>query len=243
MTIKLSSCCFIQYKPVPKYFVSIKTNVTDNFKYLGIYLDEILRWNKHVEYVCKFLIKFFGIFNHIKCKVNLKLSRQLYYAFVHSKIKYGMEVYGSCYQYCKNSNHADKLIKLLLRLRRMTPTNELDMHLNILKVSDIYKSNVLSFVNEILSGRSPDIFKNYFILKNNQYDMRRKVQLNVPPCRTQICDKAVRVFGASQWNRLEKCMLQYRFKKCFKKQLLKYYLPRYNVWILLDANTKRCVSN
>ena len=55
----------------------------------------------------------------------------------------------------------------------MTPTNELHMHLNILKVSDIYKSNVLSFVNEILSGRSPDIFKNYFILKNNQYDMRR----------------------------------------------------------------------
>ena len=44
-------------KPAPKNFVSIKTNVmdierVDNFKYLGIYLDEILHWNKHVEYVC-----------------------------------------------------------------------------------------------------------------------------------------------------------------------------------------------
>ena len=88
-------------KPVPKQIVSIKTNViyierVDNFKYLGIYLDEILHWNKRVEYVCNSLIKFFGIFNHIKCKVNLKLSRQLYYAFIYSKIKYGMEVYGSC---------------------------------------------------------------------------------------------------------------------------------------------------
>ena len=223
-------------KPVPKKCVSIKTNVmdierVDNFKYLGIYLDEILHWNKHVEYVCNPLIKFFGIFNHIKCKVSLKLSRQLYYAFIYSKIKYGMEVYGSCSStnIGKIQTMQNKLMKLLLRLRRMTPTNELHMHLNILKVSDIYKSNVLSFVNEILSGRSPDIFKNYFILKNNQYDMRRKGQLNVPPCRTQICDKAVRVFGASQWNRLETCMLQYRFKKCFKKQLLKYYLSRYNV--------------
>ena len=71
----------------------------------------------------------------------------------------------------------NKLMKLLLRLRRMTLTNELHMHLNKLKVSDIYKNIVLSFVNEILSGRSPDIFKNYFILKNNQYDMRRKGQL------------------------------------------------------------------
>ena len=46
----------------------------------------------------------------------------------------------------------NKLMKLLLRHRRMTPTNELHMHLNILRVSDIYKSNALSFVNEILSG-------------------------------------------------------------------------------------------
>ena len=160
-----------------------------------------------------------------------------------NKIWYGSTWQLLFYQYWINSNHANKLMKLLLRLRRKTPTNELHMHLNILKVSDIYKSNVLSFVNEILSGRSPDIFKNYFILKNNQYDMRRKGQLNVPPCRTQICDKAVRVFGASQWNRLEKCMLQYRFKKCFEKQLLKYYMSRYNVWILLDANTNRCESN
>ena len=168
----------------------------DNFKYLGIYLDEILHWNKHVEYVRNSLIKFFGIFNHIKCKVNLKLSRQLYHAFIYSKIKYGMEVYGSCSStnIGKIQTMQNKLMKLLLRLRRMTPANELHMHLNKLKVSDIYKSNVLSFVNEIVSGRSPDISKNYFILKNNQYDMRRKGQLNVPPCRTQICDKAVRVF-------------------------------------------------
>ena len=113
----------------------------DNFKYLGIYLDEILHWNKHVEYVCNSLIKFFGIFNHIKCKVNLKLSRQLYYAFIYSKIKYGMEVYGSCSStnIGKIQTMQNKLMKLLLKLRRMTPTNELHMYLNILKVSDIYK--------------------------------------------------------------------------------------------------------
>ena len=56
----------------------------------------------------------------------------------------------------------NKMMKLLPRLRRMTPTNELHMPLNILKVSDIYKSNVLSFFNENLSRRSPDIFENYF---------------------------------------------------------------------------------
>ena len=124
-----------------------------------------------------------------------------------------MEVYGSCSSTNieKIQIMQNKLIKLLLRLRRMTPTSQLHMHLNILKVSDIYKSNVLSFVNEILSGSSYN-FKNYFILKNNQYDVHRKGQLNVPPCRTQICNKAVWGFGAFLWNRLEKCMLHYLFK-------------------------------
>ena len=187
--------------------------LVDNIEYLGIYLDELLHWNKHVEYVCNSLIKFFGIFNHIKCKVNLKLSRQLYYAIIYSEIKYGTEVYGSCpaTNIEKIQTMQNKLMKLLLRLRQMTPTNELHMHLNILKVSDNYKSNILSFVNEILSGRSPDAFMNYLILKkNNQYGMRRKGQLNVPPCRTRICDRAV--FDASLWNRLEKCMLQHGLK-------------------------------
>ena len=80
----------------------------------------------------------------------------------------------------------------------------------------IILTNVLSFVNEIISGRSPDILKKYSILKNNRYDMRRIAELNVPPRRTQICDKAVRVFGASQWNKLEKYMLQHRFKNVLR---------------------------
>ena len=77
-----------------------------------------------------------------------------------------MEVYGSCSStdIGKIQTMQNKLMKLLLRLRRMTPTKELHMHLTILKVSDIYKSNVLSFFKEILSGRY-DIYKNYFILK------------------------------------------------------------------------------
>ena len=39
------------------------------FQYLGIYFDETLNWNLHVDYVCNSLIKYFGIFNHIKNKL------------------------------------------------------------------------------------------------------------------------------------------------------------------------------
>ena len=40
-----------------------------------------------------------------------------------------------------------------------TPTNELHREMFILKVSDIYKTNILNFVHEILAGRSPQSLK------------------------------------------------------------------------------------
>ena len=77
---------------------NISINRANEVKYLGIYLGEQLTWRPHVNFVCKSLLKFFGIFNKIKFFVTNKLSRQLYFAFVHSRIKYSIEVYGSCSQ-------------------------------------------------------------------------------------------------------------------------------------------------
>ena len=73
----------------------------DVVTYLGVTIDEKLTWNAHVdtfysiEYVCNSLIKFFGIFKQLRHKVTKNTVRQLYHAFLYSKIKYGREVYGN----------------------------------------------------------------------------------------------------------------------------------------------------
>ena len=58
--------------------------------------------------------------------------------------------------------------------------------------------------------------------------------------RYHVRDRSVRVFGASIWNKLEKCMLRYRFKNVFKKNTLFFSIQCMH---LVDANTKRCISN
>ena len=77
----------------------------------------------------------------------------------------------------------NKLMKLLLKIDRLTPTDTLHQTLNILKVSDIYQANISSFVNDIVSGRGPNVFQDYFELKRNTYDLRTKGQIIVPPAR------------------------------------------------------------
>ena len=67
-----------------------------SLQYLGMLLDKKLYWHEHVTQTCVSLIKYFGIFNHIKNFVSVKIARQLYFAFMYSRIQYGIEIYGNC---------------------------------------------------------------------------------------------------------------------------------------------------
>ena len=86
-------------KPVPNDFDSIQTNHmtiggVKTVNYLGYVIDENLYWNAHVDFVCALLVKYFGIFNHIKSIITSRIARQLNFAFINSRISYGIEVYG-----------------------------------------------------------------------------------------------------------------------------------------------------
>ena len=170
LTISVAKTDFVlfhtQNKPMEQ---NLKEIVTDeisiervtNIKYLGVIIDEKLNWNMHINFVCDSLVKFFGIFNHIKHKVTQKVVRQLYYGFIYSKIAYGLEVYGytSVSNVSKIQTMQNKLLKLILKLDIRTRTNTVLKMLNILKIEDIHKTIVLAFVNSCVMNKCPAIFE------------------------------------------------------------------------------------
>ena len=88
-------------KPVPNYSGNIQTEQmtirrVKTVNYLGLVIDENLFGNARVDYVCALLVKYFGIFNHIKSFITSRIARQLYFAFINSCINYGIEVYDHC---------------------------------------------------------------------------------------------------------------------------------------------------
>ena len=70
-------------------------------------------------------------------------------AQIYSRINYGIEVYGKCAAsyMSKIQTLQNKLMKMLLQLNYSTPTDDLHAILNILKVNDMFKTEILSFVN------------------------------------------------------------------------------------------------
>ena len=204
-------------KPIRQHLNEIKTEFmtimrVKSFKYLGLTLDETLNCNEYVNELCKSLIKYFGIFNHIKYKITPVVVRQLYYAFIYSRIKYGIELYGS--NSASNMNKVqviqNKLLKMVLKLDRLMPTNDLHKNIKILKIVDIHKCNTLGLVKEMVSDRCPAIFRNYFEMKGNSYDLRTRGQLTIPLTRLTLGQHVVRVKGASLWNKIDKSLLNYR---------------------------------
>ena len=119
--------------------------------YLGLVIDENLYWNAHADFVCASLVKYFGIFNHIKSFITSRIARRMYFAFINSRISYGIEVYGHCADehLSKLQTLQNKLLKLMLKLDRRTSTNQLHRFLSLLKVSDIHTVSVLCFVKKL----------------------------------------------------------------------------------------------
>ena len=107
-------------KPVPRDFSALHTDVmnidrVEAMKYLGVTLDE-KTWQEQVSSVCSSLVQFFGIFNHIKLFVFRKIAKQIYFACIYSKIRYAIEIFGSCSKelISRLQIMQNKLLKLLL---------------------------------------------------------------------------------------------------------------------------------
>ena len=240
LTINTGKTNFILFhtknKFVPQDFNNIRGsdfNIkrSESVKYIGLHIDEKLNWGTHIDTICTSLIKYFGIFNHIKHLVSKTLIRQIYFAFVYSRINYGIEIYGSCSKklLSKLQTIQNKLIKLFVGHPRLTPTNYIHHDLRILKVEDIYKTNVLNFVNNCLMKNCPTIFDNYFQIKQSTHRTRSEGSILIKRTRTVLGSLRVKSQGAKLWNNLDNGLHQYRLKKCFKKYCTRHCIGLYKV--------------
>ena len=173
--------------------------------------------------------QYFGLFNHIKNFVSKRIARQLYFAFVYSRIQYGIETYGTCAKdtLAKVQIMQNKLLKLLLKWDRRTPTDLVHYHLSILKINDMHTAKILSFVNECGSGRVLDIFVNYYKIRETGLNLRERSSLDIPWAKTDMGFSRCDVEGARLWNNNLQAVNTLLHKKSFHKQLSKFLVSRY----------------
>ena len=93
------------------------------------FIDSDLKWQDHIDYIYNKLIKFTSIFYKRRTKLPEEVLRMIYFAFVHSHLSYGIEVYANT-----TANHLSKLNVLNNRLLRTVQKKSIKTHNN-----DLYK--------------------------------------------------------------------------------------------------------
>ena len=216
-------------KEIKVYEFSIK-RVTC-VKYLGMYIDDQLKWDQHVNSLCVTLSKNFHMFYSIRDLLNQSLKRQLYYSMVYSRIIYGIVIYGACRSSLLNKVQVlqNKLLKVLYKLPYRTDTNVMHLDLDILKVHDIYKYQIQKFVYESLNKTCIVQFHNYYRYNNDIHHLntRQQNELYRPRIRTKFGECSLKYHGAVLWNSVNTNIQRSKSADSFKRALRQSIIESY----------------
>lgn len=181
-----SSNCLVNNNPT-NICNCVSLDRVSSIKYLGVYIDENLKWNIHIKYINNTIKIFFYIFKSLKHILNYKLKKLTYIALVQSIISYGIPFWGGTYAtHLYNLEVTlNSLVKFIFNMPHLFQTSRLYKELNILCLKSLYlKNNCLLMYN----------FKDDIAVPIHNYSTRLKSKSNViiPNIRTvfgQQCPK------------------------------------------------------
>ena len=194
-----------QVRELKVYDYSIKR--VNCVKYLGMHIDDQLKWDQHVNNLCITLTKNFHIFYSLREILNPNLKRQLYFSMVYSRIIYGIVIYGACRSSLLKKIQVlqNKLLKVLFKMPFRTDTTKMHLDLDILKVHDIYRYQIKKFVYESLNESCIVQFHKYYRYNNAIHDQntRQQNELYKPRIKTNYGKSSLRYYGVVLWNRVD----------------------------------------
>ena len=241
LSLNIEKTCYALFCPKSRKVVDLSLNLVINnqkikkvnsCKYLGVLIDDTLKWDEHINYIYKKIIKFTSIFYKVRDILPRDCLSKLYYSFVHPHILYGIEVYAnasksSLDKLCKLNN---KLLRILLCKNMSTPVHKLYASLNILPIPILHEMQLLTFVQKCIFHQNlvPKIFHNYFSFNKflHSYSTRLNSDLHIGSARTNYGLKHTVHRGSKLWNDLPSNLKLVCSVFTFKKNLKSYLLNK-----------------
>ena len=178
----------LHYWLVSHFFLLVPGNVKNNrinqfkketeVKFLGIYIDEGLTWNLHLNYICKKVSKSVGIMYRFCFFLSSNTKIYLYYTLIYHYLTYCTTVWTSTYIYVTNLNRIlllqKRVVRAVINSNHLAPSAPLCAQLNML---DIFKGNSLYIAQFIFFYHHrllPSPFLNRFLTSGqiHNYDTR-----------------------------------------------------------------------
>jgi len=166
-----------------------------NIKFLGIYLNNLINWNCHIEYIVPWLSSACYIMRCIKPYMSLSTLKAIYYSYLNSVISYGLLFWGNSPHSLKIFRLQKKIIIIMIGGGSRVSCRNLFRKLKILPVASQYIYSLMLFVVNN---------KNYFTSNsdNSFKDTRQSLNFYQPNTNLTLFKKGVHYMGIKVFNAL-----------------------------------------
>ena len=230
--------CRSEINPPPIYLNGVEIKQVPHVNFLGIQLDETLKWYDHTSKVANCISKKIGMMRRVKNFVSKETLKLLYNSFIQPHLLYGLALWGGTFD--KGLSRITKLQKKAIRLitgaNRMYHSEPRQKKLGLLKLEDLYKLQVNCLTFDCLKGDAPDHFKRLFMYSKDCGSSRTRSH-NENPNNITLCTPTKRPGPVAKcsfsqvapnfWNylpnELQTCQTKNEFRRRVKRHLIEPY--------------------
>jgi len=151
---------------------------------LGLTISENLDWKEHVNKLNTKIRSFNGIFFKYKNYLSKFAAKSIYYAYIHSRLNYGIEIYGIANRATLHPLEisCNKILRTLQNVPYTYHTKDLYINYNTVPVNDLFKLALYKLMHKCIhdSTTIPPVIlskfnfnrniHNYFTRNNNDFN-------------------------------------------------------------------------
>ena len=198
------------------------------FKFLGLNIDLKLNWKKHIQTIQSKISSACGVMYQLRNKLPLSVKRILYFSICYPYFNYCNVIWTSCHATTLSQLFITqkRIIRTILGKRHTEASSPLFKQLKILKLNEINKLNIASFVYKSINGliNSPIPYLPHVIVP---YNLRREPTLHIPLVTSDQSQRFVHYRGVKTWNDIDQNIRNSQTLSSFKRKLKSYFISCY----------------
>ena len=200
----------------------VKFKICEDF--LGLILDNHLKFTDHINFVCKKLSKTVGILYKLKNYVPKRTLVNLYYSLAYPYLLYANLIWGGTYDVHLSPLFMlqKKLIRIINNADFLAHTEPLFKTNNILKLKDLHEYLLAQYTHK-QHIQHDSMFDNI-----HSYNTRNNNRARTAFQRLTQTQLSLSYAGPKAWNAQPQCIRNAETINIFKKQVKNHYLAKYN---------------
>lgn len=192
-------------------------NPSDSVKYLGLFFDPHLKWEFHINKICKLIAPVVGILFRLKYVIPESALLNIYYSLINSRLSYLNVIWCSGYKTSLNTiaTLQNKATKNIFRLPLRFSTQTLYENYPIKSLDYLFKLNTILFIRKNLQNNIHS--KIQFNKTESNYDTRNKNKISLKTINNNYGKFNITFNGSKLYNKIPDGITKIQNFNSFKK--------------------------